>query len=96
MRDFPPLAWFTRRIEIPRCLLSAAVAFVDNATGRSVKMMQQEAIANGIALNRVALGFRLAEVALTPWPEHPRFDTAEGRELNATAREAGDNPADWY
>ena len=96
MQDFPPLAWFTRRIEIPRCLLSAAVALVDKTTGQPVKMMQQEAIANGIALNRVAIGFRLADVALTPWPEHPGFGTDEGRELNETACEVGDNPLDWY
>jgi hypothetical protein len=30
------------------------------------------------------------------WPNYFGYSTAEGRGLNEVAREAGDNPDDWY
>lgn len=55
-----------------------------------------QVIANAITLNRVALGFRIAEVPIVPWPEYYGYATGEGQELNESAREAADNPDDWY
>jgi hypothetical protein len=54
------------------------------------------AAGNAIALNRVAIGFRIADVPVIPWPDHYGYATEEGRELNETAREMGDNPDEWY
>jgi hypothetical protein len=55
-----------------------------------------EAIANEIALNRVALGFPIDQIPVVPWPQYFGYATAEGQELNETAREAGDDPDEWY
>ena len=53
-------------------------------------------IANALHLNRVALGFPIADIPVVSWPEYFGYRTAEGQELNETARMAGDNPDDWY
>lgn len=95
-RDFPALAWFTSQIAIPQCLLKAEV----RTEGRQDVLPGQgsgdrQAFLNGIALNRVALGFPIAG-SIVPWPDHPGYGTQEGHELNRTAREAGDNPNHWY
>jgi hypothetical protein len=54
-------------------------------------------LSDALALNRVAIGFRLAEnPSIRLWPNHPGYSTAEGRELNETAIDAGDDPKKWY
>jgi hypothetical protein len=52
--------------------------------------------ANVIALNRIAIGFPIANIPVVRWSEHPGYTTAEGRELDDAALEAGDNPLHWY
>ena len=97
MKDFPPVVWLTTQINIPNCLRNVSIAMVDNKTG---EIDNQHAaghdIANGLALNRVALGFKIAEISSIPWPEHYGYRTDEGKELNESAREVGDNPDDWH
>ena len=51
---------------------------------------------NTVALNRIALGFRISSIPVVPWPEYYGYATDEGRGLNETARDAGDDPNDWY
>lgn len=94
--DFPPVAWFTTRIDVPRCLISTRISFVRKGTGEIATMDLDAEIANAMALNRVALGFRIADVPVVPWSEYHGYKTEEGQELNASAREAGDDPDDWY
>lgn len=97
LRDFPPVAWFTTRIDIPKCLIESRFVAVDKDTGeRIMEIDANVAQANAIALNRVALGFPIADIPVIPWPEHPGYVTDEGKELNETAREFGDNPDEWY
>jgi hypothetical protein len=71
LKDFPPVAWFTTRIEIPRVLTGIEMVFVDKKTNEVVdrKYPIDADIANGMALNRVALGFPLDRVAVVRWPE---------------------------
>jgi hypothetical protein len=95
MVDFPPLTWFTTRISVPNCLVLKELHF-QNKDGSVFSVPIDRPVANGIALNRFAIGFRVADIPVVPWPEHRGYDTAEGRALNETAREAGDNPEDWY
>jgi hypothetical protein len=95
MKDFPALAWFTRRIEIPRCLQATQIRLA--MPDGSLHAVDSNAdMANAFALNRFAIGFRLADLDLARWCDHPGYLTGEGRELNETAREAGDDPRDWY
>lgn len=95
MKDFPPVAWFTTRLEIPHCLIQMDLIFrKDNGQKHTVNVATD--VSNAIALNRVALGFMISNIPVVPWPAHPGFDTAEGKDLNDTARECGDNPLDWY
>lgn len=96
MKDFPPLAWFTTKIAIPNCLVLKELHFIDKKTGVQTRMPIEKSVANGIAMNRFAIGFRIADIPVVPWREHPGYTTAEGRELNETAREGGDDPDDWY
>ena len=93
--DFPPLAWFTTQIKVPECLIQSRY-FLVRPNGEKFELDLGPSLANAIALNRIALGFRIADVSLTPWPDHYGYATEEGRELNATAHEAGDDPDDWY
>jgi hypothetical protein len=98
LKDFPPVAWFTTEIAIPRCLQQTRLFFVDQATGgiRHEESADRQ-ISDALALNRVAIGFRLTEnPSMTPWKDHRGYVTQEGRELNETAIEAGDDPTMWY
>lgn len=96
MKDFPPLVWFTREISVPRCLLEAAFYLAPKDGSEPVHIGDAEALSNAVALNRMALGFRIADIPVTPWPDHPGYATGEGRELNESAREAGDDPDQWF
>ena len=98
--DFPPLAWFTSSIRIPRCLLDAKF-MLGRQDGMEVETnifegVDKRALSNGVALNRVALGFLLERSSILPWRDHPGFSTPEGLELNQSARAAGDDPDHWY
>lgn len=94
--DFPPVAWFTRRLEVPKCLQSVSLCLMSKDTGEITEIEADEKTANGIALQRIALGFPVSAIPVVPWPEHKGYETAEGMELNSTAREVGDDPDDWY
>ena len=98
MQDFPPVAWFTSEIAVPNCLRNTKLFFTDKTTGEV--RYEDEAIENlsdAIALNRVALGFRLSEChSIVKWSEHPGYHTTEGKELNESAQSAGDEPGKWY
>lgn len=96
MRDFPPLAWFTTKTSIPGVLANSQVAFVDEASGEMRMTLDGKDLANALALQRVAIGFRIADIGAIHWPDHPGYVTDEGKELNETARDQGDDPADWY
>src|SRR5207248_10116024 len=91
-------AWFTSDIAVPNCLRSMRLCFTDKATGEL--RYEDEAIGNlsdALVLNRVAIGFRLSECpSFVKWSEYPGYHTAEGEELNDTARIAGNNPDTWY
>lgn len=97
MKDFPPVAWFTTQLTIPRCLIVDRFQLAHEDTGEIIgEVMLTETEANMLALQRVALGFPIANIDVIPWPEHVGFDTDEGRRLNKSAIDAGDDPADWY
>ena len=96
MVDFPPVAWFTTRLDVPKCLLASSLYFVNNETGETKKMEIDTQLSNAISLNRFALGFPIEEIGVTPWPEYFGYSTPEGCELNDTARAVGDDPNDWY
>jgi len=96
MRDFPPLAWFTTRIEVPNCLLHSSLMLLDKSSGATREVARDPRLSNAIALNRVALGFPVAAISVVPWRDHSGYVTDEGKALNETAREAGDNPDEWY
>jgi hypothetical protein len=96
MTDFPPVAWFTTQVSVPRCLVKMAIVLTDNTTGEITQVRLEEQEAHGFALNRVALGFHIADIPVVHWPKHPGYITIEGQELNETARDAGDNPEDWW
>jgi hypothetical protein len=95
--DFPRLAWFTTRIEVPNCLVRYKLVVADRKTGERIEEHDVGGeLSHGLALNRVALGFPLAATGLVKWSEHPGYATAEGRALNEDARAVGDDPDDWY
>lgn len=96
MCDFPPLVWFTRQIAVPACLQQASIALRDPITGEIRAMDGPQGTANAIALNRLALGFRVTSIPVVPWPEHVGYATAEGQGLNESARAVGDDPDDWW
>ncbi|MBB6013505.1 hypothetical protein HNR59_002894 [Aquamicrobium lusatiense] len=97
LNDFPAVAWFTTRIEVPNVLTRGISLFaVDNVTGERKDLQSTSDAANAIAMNRVALGFAISSIPVTPWVDHRGYSTDEGQELNASAREAGDNPDEWY
>ena len=95
LKDFPPVAWFTTRIQVPKVLMASTLVFQNDSGERSEIDVSVE-MANGIALNRIALGFPIGDIPVTRWPDHAGYHTAEGAELNDTARHAGDDPNDWY
>lgn len=97
--DFPPLAWFSRSIVIPKCLQEGAFLIQPRSGGERTSVdlgIDKRLLANGIALNRIALGFPLEGSPIVPWKEHFGYNTAEGRALNESARHAGDDPDLWY
>jgi hypothetical protein len=98
MQDFPPLAWLTSEIEVPNCLRNTKLYFTDKDTGEL--RYEDGAIGNlsdAIALNRVAVGFRLSDCpSIVKWSKHPGYGTAEGKDLNESARDYGDDPSKWY
>lgn len=96
LKDFPAVAWFTKRIEVPKCLQSKTLLYQSKDTGETKELHLDEMMSNGIALQRIALGFPVHAIDVIPWPEHRGYATAEGRELNGSARAVGDDPDDWY
>ncbi|PAQ03766.1 hypothetical protein LRP31_35000 (plasmid) [Mesorhizobium mediterraneum] len=96
MKDFPPVAWFTRRIDIPNCLVASTMFGVDKKTGVKKEITLAVEQANAMAMNRLAIGFPVGDIPVIPWSEHAGYATGEGRELNETAIAAGDDPMDWY
>jgi hypothetical protein len=98
MKDFPPLAWFTSDISVANCPRNTKLYFTDKNSGQA--RYEDEALGNlsdAIALNRVAVGFRLSDCpSIVKWSTHPGYGTAEGSELNESAREYGDDPSAWY
>lgn len=95
MKDFAPVAWFTKQIAVPHCLQVHELAFIQESGERHTMEIGHQ-ISNAIAMQRFALGFKAANLELTWWPDHPGYGTAEGQHLNETARDVGDNPRDWY
>jgi hypothetical protein len=108
MKDFPPVAWFTTQIAIPNCLRHWTQTFrnQDGSVNEEAhaqwetlkptdpKVMQD--IYDAITLHRVALGFPVASIPVTPWPKYYGYRTPEGHALNESARDVGDNPNDWW
>lgn len=94
--DFPPLVWLTAAINVPKCLKHFELHTTDKATGepRVITLAPDEAAA--FSLNRVALGFRKAEAPIIPWPDHYGYRTSEGKALNESARDVGDDPDEWW
>jgi hypothetical protein len=96
-RDFPPLAWFTVNRNVPGCLLNTMLAFIDPATGEpTAPNTLEQKFSNTIALNRLALGFKAADIPVTRSRDHPGYATGEGQALNETARRYGDDPDEWF
>ena len=96
MSDFPAVAWFTTDINVPQCLIQHSIFLKDPKTGNVVEKWLNKDEAAAISLERVALGFRIADIKATPWPSYPGYDTPEGAVLNDTARDVGDDPNKWY
>jgi hypothetical protein len=95
LKDFPPLAWFTTQTAIPKCLRQNSLFFIDSATGKRHEESVGKEMSDILSLNRLAIGFPVLN-KMMPWPDHPGYETAEGRDLNDSAREAGDDPRHWY
>ncbi len=97
MKDFPPLVWLTADIAVPKCLVSTRLRFAKIDTGEEVAGLDvNEGLSNAISLNRVSLGFEPNDIGAVRWPDHPGYGTAEGQQLNETAREVGDDPDRWW
>ena len=96
LTDFPPVAWFTTRIEIPNCLRSETLVYRSKDTGEMKELHLDEKMSNGMALQRIALGFPVSAIPVVRWQDYRGYNTSEGQELNDSAREAGDDPDDWY
>lgn len=99
--DFPPLVWFSSSTTIPRCLIKAGFLAFSKDDGRPIDFqretgMSQEQVSNFMALKRFALGFPYDPATFTPWRDHAGYTTREGRDLNRSARDAGDNPDMWF
>lgn len=94
--DFPALVWLTSQINVPKCLQHFEVYGTDRATGEPKRIEIGPEAAAAFSLNRVALGFPTGETPVMPWPDHFGYSTGEGRDLNDSARDVGDNPDDWW
>lgn len=97
-KDFPPVAWFTNQIAIPQCLVNSEYYGIDKNTGERIEMRlgDKRDVANVLALNRIAIGFPIDKIPVVRWTDYFGYSTPEGRELNESAIEAGDDPANWY
>lgn len=95
-RDFPAVAWFTADLNVPKCLIQTSLFFSRPGASDAIEIEIAAPVANAISLRQMALGFKLADIPVTPWPEHRGYATSEGRTLNDTARAAGDNPDLWF
>jgi hypothetical protein len=111
-KDFPPLVWFTSRIKIPACLrkLTKLVIYAKDQSvfeseefqrdlailDEEYRKLSTEDLTNAYRWNRTALGFPLTSIPAVRWCDYPGYGTPEGKDLNETAIEAGDNPRDWY
>ncbi len=93
--DFPPVVWFTTRVDVPGCMRVIRAVITDK-DGNTREEDLDRATADAFTWKRVALGFRVADVPVVPWPEYYGYNTGEGRELNETATDAGDDPREWY
>ena len=97
MKDFPPVVWLTEEVGVPKCLVSMRLRFASKDTGEEVAGLDiNGGLSNAIALNRVSLGFRPNDLGAVRWSDHDGYRTQEGRELNETAREVGDDPDRWW
>lgn len=96
MRDFPALAWFTADINVPKCLQVFEAYCTDKATGLPRKLDLSGQMAATFSMNRMAIGFPVTTPGLAPWPQHYGYHTAEGHDLNASARDVGDDPDRWW
>lgn len=94
--DFPRLAWFTTNINPPQCLVHAQIYFKHKETGEAINLPVLPGLPNAVALQRVAIGFPIASIPVSPWRDHRGYATVEGRALNESAQDLGDNPAEWY
>lgn len=95
--DFPRVAWFTVRTAVPKVLQGTELRFVNKDTGEPIAMMKSDVdISNAIAMHRIAIGFPLSATKAVKWTDHAGYTTREGRDLNESAIEAGDDPDDWY
>lgn len=91
--DFPPLVWFTTRIDVPKCIQTEPILF--NKDGSRAEIDKK--FLRFIKGDSVAIGFRAHEIPVVPWPEHFGYKTKEGMELNESAIDLfGDNPEDWW
>ncbi|WP_176026413.1 hypothetical protein [Brucella intermedia] len=95
-REFPPLAWFTSRIDVPHCLRKITFCGENQETGEVTNIVLSDREASAISLRRMALGFRVEDIGVIRWTDHYGYCTAEGRDLNESAIEYGDNPEDWW
>ena len=85
------------REPVPKCLLGAKLLFQDKDTGAIIgELPQMEGVTDALSLTRMALGFNMSDIPVVPWADHYGYNSAEGRELNKTAREFGDCPTRWY
>jgi hypothetical protein len=97
MEDFPAVVWLTEQVGVPRCLVQTGLRFINPESGKELGQLDiDESVANALALNRISLGFHPGEIGAVRWPDHPGYSTREGRELNETAREVGDDPNQWW
>lgn len=97
LKDFPPLAWFTTRVEIPKCLIEMKLLFQSKETGELVgELPMPDGASDALSLTRMAIEFKIKDIPVVPWPDYYGYNMSEGEELNATARECGDNPNHWY
>lgn len=96
LEDFPALAWFTSDINVPKCLQHFDVYTTDKETGETKRLELDATAVSVLVMNRIALGFRTSDIPVVPWPTHRGYDTGEGRALNESARDVGDNPDLWW
>src|SRR5260370_7685865 len=64
LKDFPPVAWFTTRIDVPKVLMSTEIVFVDRETGELEldRLKTNAEIPNALSFNRIALAFPISHI----------------------------------